>query len=191
MLVVSKIDSINKCLNIFKNKNDFLHLENISPEKVYNEKVYRNYITSDINVFFQKIEDKIKIFVKLSPNKIISATIEPKEEKELNINRDYDIILSIYTITQEPNTQYKKSKTYSFVTKNTLNAKTENIKDFVEKTYDNLSMLLKINNVDIAFFVITMTYIMISIKKMIENSQSNKQGVIVFDKTYRINLQMI
>lgn len=191
MLIVTKTDNLKKCLNIFKTKNDFAHLENIKLEEIYNNTLYKNYITSDINVFIKKTSDKIKIVIKLFSNKIISIDIEPKEEKNLIISKNQDIIFSIYTISKESNTQYKKSRSSSFVVKNIFNVNQENIKDFIEKTYDNLSMFLKANNIDITFFITLTTYIVTSIKKMVENSLNQKQGIIILDKAYRINLQII
>lgn len=191
MLIVTKIDNINKCFNIFKDKNEFVHLENIKLERIYSNALYKNHITSDINVFIQKTSEKIKIIIKTFSNKILSISIEPKEEKNLVISKNQDIIFSTYAITKESNIQYKKSKSFSFVVKNILNVNQENIKDFIEKTYKNLQMFLKVNNIDVIFFITLITYIATSIKKMSETSLNQKQGVIILDKTYRINLKII
>ncbi|MEM5878621.1 MAG: hypothetical protein QXF12_07130 [Candidatus Aenigmatarchaeota archaeon] len=191
MLIIKKIDNIGKCINLFKNKNDFMTLENIDLSKEYTNNLYRNYLTSNINVFIQKSSDKIKIIIKEFPNKIISTTIESKDEKNINITKNQDIIFSTYTITQESNLQYKKSKSFAFIIKNIFNVNPDNIKDFIDKTYEHLSMFLRIHNIDITFFITLVTYIAISIKKMSESSLKQKQGVIIFDKAHRINLQII
>lgn len=191
MLIIKKIDNIDKCLNLFKTKNDFMILENIELKNTYNNTLYRNYLISNINVFIQESSDKIKIIVKDFSNKIISITIESKDEKSINITKNQDIIFSIYAITQESNLQYKKSKSFAFIVKNIFNVNPDNIKDFIEKTYNNLFMFLKSKNIDIILFTTLITYIVTSFKKMRESSLNQKQGVIILDKVYRINIQML
>lgn len=191
MLIIKKIDNIDKCLNLFKTKNDFMTLENIELKNTYNHTLYRNYLMSNINVFIRESSDKIKIIIKDFSNKIVSITIESKDEKNINITKNQDIIFSIYTITQESNLQYKKSKPFAFIIKNIFNVNPDNIKDFIEKTYNNLFMFLKSKNIDIILFTTLITYIITSFKKMKEISLNQKQGIIILNKVYKINIQIL
>ncbi|MEM5877384.1 MAG: hypothetical protein QXF12_00740 [Candidatus Aenigmatarchaeota archaeon] len=192
MLIIQKSQKNEQFLdNFIKNKLKVIN-EDINLKNIYNIRMHKSVLTSDIFVLIKKTDLEIKILIKEQKKDIsIVLTITPKSEPKISFDSKDDTIINIYTIELENNEKIKRSESFVMTTKNLFKIKSENVTDFINKTNENLSYLLKIKKINALLFVNTVIYVMASIKKMTEDNIHNKSGILILEKIYNININII
>lgn len=192
MLIIQKNEKNAQFLdNFIKNKLSVIN-EDINLKDIYNIRMHKSVLTSDIFVLIKKSDSEIKILIKeQQKNLSIVLTITPKSESKISFDSKDETIVNIYTIEIENNEKIKKSEPFAMTTKNLFKIKAENVTDFINKTNENLSYLLKIKKINALLFINTVIYIMASIKKMVEENIRNKSGILILEKIYNININII
>lgn len=192
MLIIQKNEKNAQFLdNFIKNKLSAIN-EDINLKDIYNIRMHKSVLTSDIFVLIKKSDSEIKILIKeQQKNLSIVLTITPKSESKISFDSKDETIVNIYTIEIENNEKIKKSEPFAMTTKNLFKIKAENVTDFINKTNENLSYLLKIKKINALLFINTVIYIMASIKKMVEENIRNKSGILILEKIYNININII